>query len=138
MSVISPTNNSYEDDFHIWMSNIVPALYDNCRKTVLMYDGNIIVGYFRFHLDYNSQSLLMEDIQIKSEYQGSGIFTSFYKWLISDLPRNTLIVEAYANKQNCKSIAILEHLGLERVGENKSGNSYHYKGHYAFILDKYS
>lgn len=39
-------------------------------------------------------------------------------------------MEAYANKKNKKSQGILARLGLERIGENKNGNSYHFRGRY--------
>lgn len=136
MSVIAPTNNAYEDDMRTWFSCIVPAIQDDFRKTVLMYYDNELVGYFQYYLYNNSQSLLMEEIQIQSEYQGIGIFSYFCKWLVNILPRSILVVEAYANKHNCKSIAVLEHLGLRCVGENKNGISFHYKGDYSFFYDK--
>lgn len=136
MSIIAPTNHSYDEDFEIWFSYIYPSLLDDSRKTVLIRVDGMLIGFFRYSLI--SSSLLMEEIQIISEYQGSGIFSLLYKWLIKELPRNILTVEAYANKQNSKSIAVLEHLGLRCVGVNKTGKSFHYKGEYSFLLDKYS
>ncbi len=47
------------------------------------------------------------------------------------------LAEAYAHKCNEKSQAILERLGLVQMGENKSGNSYYYKGPYADLRAKY-
>ena len=136
MSIIAPTNHSYDEDFEIWFSNIYPSMQDDSRKTVLIRVDGMLIGYFRYSLI--SSSLLMEDIQIISEYQGSGIFSLLYKWLIKELPRNILTVEAYANKQNSKSIGVLEHLGLCCVGVNKTGKSFHYKGDYSSLLNKYS
>ena len=46
------------------------------------------------------------------------------------LPPEVEFVEAYANKKNEKSQGILARLGLERIGENKNGNSYHFRGRY--------
>ena len=80
---------------------------------------------------------MMEEIQIKSKYHGSGIFRSFYSCLISQLPKDIRYVEAYSHKNNVKSQRILEHLGLTQCGENKNGNSYHYKGDYAVLSEKY-
>ena len=138
MSVIAPTNHSYEEDFEFWISNIYPAMLDDSRKTVLMYVDSTLIGFFRYYINYDALSLLMEEIQIISEFQGSGVFSLLYQWLVRKLPQNIKTVEAYVNKQNSKSIAVLEHLGLRCVGVNKTGNSFHYKGYYSFLFDKYS
>ena len=137
MNVIASTNNSYEDDLRNWMSCIVPTLQNDLRKTVLIYCDSELIGFFRYYLYNNFRSLLMEEIQIKSEYQGMGIFSRFCRWLVNELPHNVLVVEAFVNKHNYNSIAVLEHLGLRCVGENKNGISFHYQGDYSFLVDKY-
>lgn len=138
MSVIAPTDNSYESDYRIWMSHIALSIQEECRETVLIYHNSELVGYFRYYLYNSAQSLLMEDIQIKTEFQGTGLFSSLYKWLVNKLPKDILTVEAYANKSNYKSRAVLEHLGLKCEGENKNGNSLFFKGNYTILYDKYS
>ena len=97
-----------------------------------------LVGYFQYYINGDTKSLMMEEIQIKKELQGTGLFFEFYKWLVEQLPKNIVFVEAYANKKNLKSQSILKHLGLVEVGENKNGNSFYYKGKYADILGRYS
>lgn len=137
MSDIAPTNNLYEVDIKIWMSSIVPEMQEEFRETVLMYNDSELVGYFRYFLNNSRQSLLMEDIQIKSELQGTGVFSSLYNWLTNRLPENILTVEAYVNKQNYKSRAVLEHLGLKCEGENKNGISLYFKGDYKVLYNMY-
>ena len=83
-------------------------------------------------------SLMMEEIQIKIAYQGTGLFSVFFKWFLKQLPKNIMHVEAFANKKNLKSQAILKYLGLVCLGENKNGNSFFYKGDYADLLSKYN
>ena len=90
-------------------------------------------------LKYNEIAAeVMEEMQIQPEYQESGLFSVFFSWLVRHLPENIQTVEAHSGKANYKSQAILEHLGLQRIGENKAGNSFHYKGNYSFLFDKYS
>lgn len=132
MNVIAPTGNTYEKDFRIWFSHILPAMQKEPRRIVLMYNANMIVGYFQYYVSNNT--LMMEEIQIKPEYQGTGLFRSFYTWLVNQLPKDIQFVAAYSNKNNIKSQNILEHLGLVKCGENKNGNSYYYKGDYADLL----
>ena len=137
MSSIAPTNNSYEADFQIWVSYITSALCETYRETILLYADSEFVGYFRYSLNSGTQSFLMEDIQIKSEFQGAGLFSSCLRWLVNQLPENILCVEAYADKRNNRSRAIMEHLGLKCKGENKNGISLHFAGDYLHFCSKF-
>ena len=123
MNLIAPTNNSYESDYQIWVSHIVPALKVEYRKTILLYTDDHFAGYLRYYLNNSEQSFLIEDIQIKSEFQGIGLFSSCLRWLVKQLPKNVLYVQAYVDKRNVKSHAIMEHYGLRSIGENKNGIS---------------
>ena len=80
----------------------------------------------------------MEEIQIIKAYQGKGLFSAFFFWLIQVLPRGIETVEAYASKKNSRSQSILAHLGLKQIGETENGNCYHYKGDYTSLSEKYS
>lgn len=138
MSLIAPTGNSYEEDFKMWSDGIISGLEKEQRQIVLMYVGDSVSGYFQYCIKNDENTILMEEIQIKRAYQGSGLFSEFYKWLLKQLPNDILYVEAFANKKNLKSQAILTHLGLSCIGENRNGNSYHYKGSYSELSDKYN
>lgn len=137
MFLIAPTGNSYEDDLKIWSCAIITALEKEQRQIVLMYVDNSLAGYFQYYINSETNSLMMEEIQIKNIYQSTGLFSEFYKWLLKQLPENIKYVEAFANKRNIRSQAILSHIGLLCVGENKNGNSFYYKGDYVKLLDKY-
>lgn len=138
MSLIAPTNNSYQEDFEIWSSYTVPAMQNEQRQIILMYVDNKLAGFFRYYIHDDTASLMMEEIQIKKEFQGTGLFSAFYRWFVKQLPKEILNVEAYADKRNHKSQAVLKHLGLIEMGENKNGISFYYKGKYADLLSKYS
>jgi len=138
MSIIAPTNNSYNEDYEIWSSYIIPAIQKEERQIVLMFAESKLVGYFQYYINSDTVSLMMEEIQIIKAFQGTGLFSEFYNWLIKSLPKNIMYVEAYANKKNLKSQSILKHLGLVESGENKNGNSFYYKGKYVDLLNKYS
>ena len=138
MSIIAPTNNSYNEDYGIWSSYITPAIQKEQRQIVLMFAESKLVGYFQYYINGDTNSLMMEEIQIEKAFQGMGLFSEFYNWLIKSLPKNIMYVEAYANKKNLKSQSILKHLGLVESGENKNGNSFYFKGAYVNLLNKYS
>ena len=136
MAAIAPTGNSYEEDFQVWYSNVMPAMQKAPRQIVLMYVEGSLAGYFQYYINAATNSLMMEEIQIKAPYHGTGLFTAFYKWLTNQLPEDVLSVEAYAHKTNSKSQGILAYLGLTCQGENKNGNTFYYKGNYADLLQK--
>ena len=136
MSVIAPTGNDYEKDYRIWIESVSHGLKQDARQIILIYDDAEIIGYFQYYV--NSSTFMMEEIQFKKEYQGTGIFRLLYSYLFEIIPQETLYVEAYAHKQNSKSQNILKHLGLRIVGENKNGNSYHFRGDCRETLKKYN
>ena len=81
---------------------------------------------------------MMEEIQFKEAYHGSGLFGDLYRYLIPRLPADIQAVEAYADKRNRKSLAVLAHLGLTVMGENKNGISYRLRGSYAELKSRYA
>ena len=133
MSKIAPTGNSYEDDLNFWLSCVSPSLEKEPRKILLIYDGEILAGFFQYFV--NNGLFMMEEIQFCDAYKGSGAFRELYAYLTGIIPENTELVEAYADKVNHKSIEILTHLGLEIIGEDES--FYHFRGRYENILRKY-
>ena len=135
MSKIAPTGNSYEEDLAFWLSCVSPALEKEPRRILLLYDGDEIAGFFQYFV--NNGLFMMEEIQLRDHYQGTGVFGKLYAYLTSVVPKDTKLVEAYANKSNHKSIAVLHHLGLKIVGENKNGISYRFRGKYETILRRY-
>lgn len=135
MSRIAPTGNSYEEDFSMWISCIKPALEKEPRQILLLRDKEQLAGYFQYYV--NNGIFMMEDIQFRDPYKGTGIFAELYRYLVKVIPEDTIFVEAYANKKNEKSIAVLTHLGLEIIGENKNGISFHFRGRYENLVRRY-
>ncbi len=135
MSRIAPTGNSYDDDFSQWLSYVKSDLEKETRQILLLRDDEEIIGFFQYSV--NNGVLMMERIQFLEQYQGTGIFTELYRFLVSIIPSDTCFVEAYAHKNNEKSIGVLTHLGLSIIGENKNGISYHFRGEYKNLIEKY-
>ena len=135
MSRIAPTGNSYEEDFSMWISCIKPALEKEPRQILLLRDKEQLAGYFQYYV--NNGIFMMEEIQFRDPYKGTGLFAELYRYLVKVIPEDTIFVEAYANKRNEKSIAVLTHLGLEIIGENKNGISFHFRGRYENLVRRY-
>ena len=136
MDKIAPTGNTREDDYKCWFDAVSEGLSRDERQIVLIKDKNEIIGYFQYYI--NKNTFMMEEIQIKPEYQGKEVFRRLYGFLIGKLGKDIEFVEAYANKKNIKSIGILGHLGLSVIGANKNGNSYHFKGKFVDLVEWYN
>ena len=135
MNAIAPTGDSYETDLRLWYDNIYPLMEKDGRQLVLICCKGELAGYFQYSVLDNT--LLMEEIQFRANYHGSGMFRQLYTWLTEQLPKDLCHVAAYAHKSNRKSQNILNYLGLVCCGENKSGNSFYYEGSYRTLLNKY-
>ena len=138
MRVIAPTGLTYEEDKAQWLSCVPPALEKKARQIILIYDRDELIGFFQYYVTADRAVFMMEELQFKPAYHGSGLFGDLYRYLLPRLPADIQAVEAYADKRNRKSLAVLSHLGLTVVGENKNGISYHLRGSYAELKKHYS
>ena len=138
MSRIAPTGNSREEDYLFWLQAMREELKKEARHIIISIqkESDEVVGYFQYSVQENV--FLMEEIQIRDSYQGGyDIFRGFYGFVLNNLREAVDTVEAYANKNNAKSIGILGKLGLSVIGENQRGTSYHFRGTYADLLNWY-
>ena len=137
MRRIAPTGLTYEEDRAQWMACVPPALTKDARQMVLIYVGGELAGFFQYYVTADHSVFMMEEIQFKEAYRESGLFGELYRFLIPKLPADIVSVEAYADKRNTKSLGVLGHLGLTVIGENKNGISWHLRGDFAVLKEKY-
>ena len=138
MSVIAPTGLSFEENYQIWLPNMLKTLPDSDRRLILIRDLDTgeLAGYFMYSL--KKDVWYMEDIQFLPKYQKKyGIFRKLYGFVLAQFSTEPVFVEANAHRNNTVSNAILSKLGLVCVGTNRSGNSWHYRGSYADLLKWY-
>lgn len=135
MEIIAPTGNAREEDYECWYEGVSNGLIRDERQIVLIKEADIIIGFFQYYT--NADTFMMEKIQFKPEYQGKNIFRELYGFLISNIMEDINFVEAYANITNEKSIGILKKLGLSKIGMNKNGRCFHFKGHYSDLIKWY-
>lgn len=136
MEKIAPTGNTREEDFKCWLEGVSKGLERDERQIVLIKNNDSVIGFFQYYI--NEGTFMMEEIQLKSEYQGKGIFRELYGFLLGSIGRDLQFVEAYANTANHKSIGILEKLGLAKIGMNKTGSCYRFKGNYSDLIRWYN
>lgn len=135
MEIIAPTANTREEDYKCWHEGVSDGLKRDERQIVLIKDEDNIIGFFQYYT--NADTFMMEEIQFKPEYQGKNIFRALYGFLIPNIRKDIKYVEAYANITNPKSMGILGKLGLTKIGINKNGRSFHFKGKYSDLLKWY-
>lgn len=135
MEKIAPTGNTREEDYMSWYEGVSGGLKRDKRQIVLIKDSDCIIGFFQYYT--NDDTFMMEEIQFKPEYQGKNIFRKLYGFLISNIREDIKFVEAYANTENLKSIGILECLGLSKIGLNKNGRCFRFRGNYSDLIKWY-
>lgn len=136
MEIIAPTGNTREEDYKCWYEGVSNGLKRNERQIVLIKEADNIIGFFQYYT--NADTFMMEEIQFKPEYQGRNTFRELYSFLIPNIREDIKFVEAYANITNHKSIGILEKLGLTKIGMNKNGRCFHFKGNYSDLVKWYN
>ncbi len=139
MNTIAPTSNSREEDFQCWLEAVEEGLRSEKRHIVIISDRDSqeVIGFFQYYT--NECVFMMEEIQIMESYQGKyNIFRDLYGFVFEQIKDDICFVEAYANKQNIKSLGILEKMGLSIIGENKNGISYHLRGAYTDLMKWYN
>ena len=138
MTLIAPTGVEREDDHKSWYSAVKDGLRADARRIVLIREGDTerIIGFFQYYT--NPHVFMMEEIQIIPEFQGrDNIFRDLYGFVLGNISDSPEFVEAYADKRNAKSLAILHRLGLSVIGENQDGSCYRLRGRYSEILKWY-
>lgn len=135
MEKIAPTGNTREEDYKCWSECVSEGLERDERQMILIKQSGKLIGFFQYFT--NEDTFRMEEIQLKSEYQSKGIFRNLYGFILPKINDSIEFVDAFASIHNRKSIGILEHLGLENIGINKNGRSYHFKGKFEKLKEWY-
>lgn len=139
MSVIAPTGNTREEDYAVWYQALSRRMQEESWQIVLIFEASTekLIGYFQYSL--SGEVFMMEEVQIALPYQGKyGLFRSLFAFVLPKMEPNIAFVEAYVNRNNVKSMAILERMGLQKIGCNKNGNSFHYRGSFSDLLRWFS
>ncbi len=124
MNKIAPTGEGDEADRRKWMSYMASEI--DARRIILMYAGGELAGYFQYSFD--GKAVLVEEIEIKPEYQRTMLFYHFLKYVKSILPEDTEYVEGYINDSNVNSQRIARKLGMSPQGEKLNGHTQFYRG----------
>ena len=127
MNRIAPSGCSYAEDEAMWLAYMEQQMHLPYPKIILMYVHDALAGYFQYSVSGNT--LMVDEVEIKHEYQRTMLFFSLCRYLCEQLLPKVEYIEAYVNKGNSQSLRINKKLGLEIVGENKSGRSWLLRGY---------
>lgn len=135
MTAISPSDAGYDADRNLWLSYIQPALEQGTLKVLLMLAGEELAGYFQYSI--RGDTILVDEVEIKPAYQRTMLFYRCGQFLLDNLPEETRYLESYVNKCNRNSLSIHRKLGMEIIGENRSGRSWHFWGNAEAIAKRF-
>ena len=134
MSVIAPTGNSYDRDYALRSDAVASALQQENRQIVLILNDGALIGYLQYYT--NETTFMIEEAQVKPAFQARGVIRGAFSFVAGMIPPDVPYAEAYAHRKNTRSQAILETHGFTRIGENKNGNSYHYRADCQAFLER--
>ena len=135
MSQIAPTGNARKEDQAMWQSYFLPALEQGKIHVVLAYAGETLAGYCQYSV--RGDTVLVEEVEIKPEYQRSMVFYRLCQFMLQTVPENVRYLEAYADKRNRDSLPILKTLEMRKIGQNKSGTGWHFRGELAKAAERF-
>ena len=127
MKDIAPSGLSREDEYDRWHAAVGEGMKRTERRIVLIMDGKVLAGFFQYYV--NAEEFMMEEIQLRWEYQGKRqLFRRLYGFVLSCIPSRVGSVAAYTDKRNARAAAILAHMGLKAAGETQDGSYLRHTG----------
>ena len=107
---INNKDNSSTDMFNKWISMIRTTKNYNI---LLCLDNTKLVGFTCY--PYFDMSLMLSEIQIKTEYQGKHILKSMIKNVLINTNNTYSKVYATINTDNTKSKEVFTHIGFKNI-----------------------
>ena len=136
MTKIAPTQNSRDEDFKIWFTNLQQRLLENKSCVIAFLYHENIVGYLQYSVSKNT--LIIEEVEISTKFLVKyNILGSAIKLLFEIAPENIVYIEAYANKNNKVSTQLLKKAGFEIIGTNKTKTSFLHRAVYSDLAKRF-
>ena len=124
MNEVAPSGVPYEVERDQFLANVAPALEKAPRQVLMALEDGDLLGYIQY---YTREDLLMvEEVQIRKDHQGTLLFLRLCRQLLSALPEEIRVVEAYADRRNHRSRQLMNRLGMVELPE--PGEYLHFRG----------
>ena len=115
MHAIAPSGEPYEKERSEWLSEVAPAVDKAPRRVLLCTDGEALLGYMQYYT--RNDLIMVEELQIRKDYQQTLLFFRLCRYLAKQLSPDILHIEAFAHKQNAKSLELMKKLGILPLDE---------------------
>ena len=109
-----------------WLAEVIPALKKAPRQIALLYCEGVLAGFCMYYV--NGGIFMVEELQIGPGYRSTSLAVELFRFFSRSLPRDTVYMEAFADKENLFSRKLMEKLGMLPVGETPDGSCMHYRG----------
>ena len=126
MHTVAPSGLTYDQEKALWLAEVSPAMDKPARQVVMVWMDDVLAGYVQYYI--REKMLMIEELQIKKEYQKTLLFHRLCKHLLSVVPKDLQTIEAYAHKQNENSIHMMQKLGMEVCDPDPDSPFVHMKG----------
>lgn len=123
MQAIAPNNLPYAQQKAQFVNEVSPALEKAPRQVILCVQENTLVGFLQYYI--REELLVIEEIQLRKEFQGTLTFYHLCKFLATSLPEEIAFLEAYTHNSNHRSQKLLQKLGLSSM---QDGLFLHFRG----------
>jgi hypothetical protein len=102
---------------------------------ILCYYEGELAGFLMYYT--RGELLMVEELQLKKKFQRTRMFYFLCKHLMSILPSDISIVEAYALKNNLNSQGIMQYLGMDFVPHESEFPLVHLRGSVEKIKERF-
>ena len=134
MSLIAPSNSSYETERREFLTEVSSALEKEPRKIILCHCKDELAGFLMY---YTRENLLMiEEIQLKKEYQKTMAFYRLCSFLATNLPEGIERIESFVHKENVYSLSLQAKLGMKKI-DTENPKLYHLCGDAKIIRTRF-
>lgn len=121
-----------QNDF---ISAVTVGLRAENRKVLIFKKSDKTIGFLQYFISKDGTVLRIEELQIKREYQMSGVFVSLIRYMLKEIPEKLKYIEAFAHVENTKSIQLQHMIGLSEI--HCENGIVHMRGEYNKFKYKY-
>lgn len=116
----------YEQEKALWLSQVSPAMDKPERQILICRQNGKPVGYLQYYI--RQDLLMLEELQLVKSCRSTTALLKLIRFLISGLPAELTRLEAYADKRNTYSQALMQKLGMESLPMPEEAPFVHYRG----------
>ena len=126
MESVAPMVDDFEAENAAWVACITQALTKAPRQILLIFSGDDLAGFCMYYI--REDMLMVEELQLKPEYRKTVLASEIFRFLWLNLFPKVRWIEAYADRRNLKSQALMEKFRMEPLEEPEDSGFVHYRG----------